>query len=365
MTLSQLKLVFGIMYKTKSPKIFLSIFTIIILVLSLSIGAYFFTGNLLNSYSNMLQKSYLGFEPRFTMQSDNQEFLHEVATILEQKNILSSLRKIEKKTYILKLNNRTLKKKITFYIYKDGYINHRFKGDTGVYVNQILKHILKDETEINMQKGKYKQLHLQRYKTVDTGFLTSEALIFIDESKIKKFIKTDNLQLVLEVQEQLQKETLQEISKSAKRLQVLKSNFIDRLQSEHDAYENFLLFKMAKNIFLTILITTIIIIILITQNIILELKEKSLHIILQMGMGLNEVVVVFLLISSSIFISSTAFAHLILSLFRNYYLQVTHFSSDFFIPLVFGDYLILIYSMFILLFLTIIMNIIILRGTLK
>ncbi|MBL0707908.1 MAG: hypothetical protein JJW00_02575 [Sulfurimonas sp.] len=365
MKLQQLSLVASIMYKSKSPKIFLSIFIVISLILSLSIGAYFFTGNLLNSYSSMLQKSYLGFEPRFTLQSNDVEFLKEVESVLTQNSLKSSIRKIEKNSYTLSLKEKKLRKKITFYIYKDGYIDQRFHSEGGVYINKILENILRGTQEISLEKSRDQKLLLPDFNVIDTGFLTSEAIIFIDERKIKAFINSSELQAVLEIDDELSEETQHYISTVAKKLQILSYHYVDRLQSEEDVYENFVLFGLAKNIFLTILIGTIIVIILITQNIILELKEKSLRIILKMGMGLNEIIVIFLLLSSSIFIISTLAGRYVLSLFRSYYLHITNFRSDFFIDLVISDYYILFYLMFILLFFTIIINIIILRRNLK
>lgn len=361
MLVHRLNLVSKIIIKTKSPKIFLAIFITILSVLSLSIGAYLFTGNLINSYKNTLQNSYLGFQPRFILKSENEKFLYEVEKLLTKDGYKTSVRKTYKDSFELNIKNKKIKKQISFFIYKDRYLDDRFGSSGGIYINEIMQKILKDEKSIKIHIKEDEKLVLGDFKSVKTGFLTDEAIVFIDGSKIKKLVDIKKLHFLLEIDDEVDKNIKDSISKLGSKHEVLNINWEDRLKSEKEAYENFKLFEWAKVVFLFILMGNIIVIILVVQNILLELKEKSFNIILKMGMGFKEVLGIFSIASILIFGISTVLGFLFLNILKSYYLQISNFKEDFFLTLSLSDYTSLIYAMGILLLFTIVLNTIILK----
>ncbi len=365
--INRIKLVSNIVLSSKSPKIFFGIFLTILLVLSISIGAYLFTANLINSYKVKLQTSYLGFSPRYTLESDSTKFLINAEKLFLKNGYNASLKEIVKDTFTIKINNKKIKKRLTFFIFKDGYIDKRFAKYTsisnGIYINDIVQNILKDTKKLSIQKDKKISLDINSFDIISTGFLTDEAIIFIDKSKVKDLVKDLRVVTTLEVDQDVDKVTKNQIASLTNEIEVYSLKWSDRLNSEKSAYENFTIFNTAKDIFMIILMLNIIVIILVIQNILLELKQKSFAIILKMGMGLKEVIFVFIFFSIVLFVLASLLGYLILTLLQYYYLNITNFNEEFFIPLQMSDYITLIYSMILLILSTILINIFILKGT--
>jgi hypothetical protein len=353
------KIILKLLYKSSGWLLKLSFLSLPI-ALFLSISSYLFIDNLLTSYERYLENAYLGIQGRISVETSDKRVINGVKEYAEKNHLLYSIKKEFLTSIVFFNNKKSLSKSAKFIVLNKNYIKEKFHQknitDNTIFINQIF---LKSMGGLNIDKfkkvyfdDKNKTFLIDKYISVDTGFLTSKPIIFMSDKFANKLfgkVKSD-------------KKVIEFLEKDKKVIANIKDK-VKQLAKEYATSElkiNDLLFdtKVTKEFFkkVTILQNSISFLIFILSlgiiimsiSISIEFKKSSLKILQLIGMSSKELSltisgVIFLMIISVLGISM-----LLLRIFQNIFISVSSFKNNFFIPLDYNDVLIILFLGFIL-----------------
>lgn len=294
-----IKVLYQFFFKSKTPLIKISIIILPIL-LTLVIASMLFIHNILYSYKNYLEKSYIGLQPKIYIES-TPKLINKLFVYTQKHHITAS--KAIHIYKILKLNN--YKKKIEFIVLNKNFMMKKFH--TTIAINNILAKEIKSKSIISSKKMKKNLIITNKY-IIPTGFLTNSSIIFISKNKYKKYFKSIPNETILEIEDNFNFKNI--VYKYAKELGTMKLVIHKRINQIKNSKELFEKIDKIKNIIIILIFIFAISIITISFSIIIEIKRKEIKILHKIGISKNKFYLFLLSITLIISSLSVLFGYL-------------------------------------------------------
>jgi len=335
MKITQLKLLYSLFFKSSNLMLKLSLMFLPI-IMAVSLASIFFINNLSGSYKDYLLKSYIGTQGVLNIKSENIEYLKALQTALKKKSIDSSLKKELRRDVIFKTQDYLLEKKVKFVVLQKEYMKEKLHyNQEAIVINNILKNIFGDISKLSLKQVKQKTFtHLHTLKTIDTGFLSTEPLVFIGRDFFEKlgfhFKVYDSLELSITLD---QIDFCLSIAKELADEYETGFNYVDIL-SQHKETE--LLFQNISYIELIVLIiTSILSLIILTGSltIISQIKQKAITLLRIYGLSTQLISLGLTLLSVILLSISLLIAYVLFVFMKLYFIMTLNFDYNFFIPL--------------------------------
>ncbi|MDA7817983.1 hypothetical protein N9A28_07320 [Sulfurimonas sp.] len=354
------KIILKLLYKSSNWLLKLS-FLALPIALLLSMSSYLFISNVLDSYENYLVKSYIGIQGRVSIESKDKKFIDDVVEYSKKEGLTFSTKK-ELKTSLVFLGDRQIPKYAKFIVLDLEYLKSKFKNlhvkTNTIFVNKTFSNSL-GSLDISSFKQCYfddeeNVFDIESILTVDTGFLTSEPVIFVSSEFARNiFGDTKSSMVKVEFLESNEesitkiKDNSEAIAKKNNTMEFKIHDLIEDTKSTREFFEKVSLIQNAISILIFILSMGII---LLSISISVEFKKNSLKTLQLIGMSARD-------LSSTISLSIFSMIMVVLVLcvfmqkiFQSMFLKASGFSNGFFTPLALENIYYIVLLAFILLF---------------
>ena len=269
-----IKILYQLFFKSKTPLIKISIILLPILLI-LVIASMLFINNVLYSYKNYLEKSYIGLQPKVYIES-SPKLINKLFIYTQKHNITAS--KAIHTYHIVKVGN--YKKKIEFIVLNKIFMLKKFHTTTAI--NNVLAKEINSDTTI-MSDIMKKPLKITKKHIIYTGFLTNSAIIFISKTKYKQYFRNIPPQTILEIEDNFNFKNI--VYKYAKELSVMKVVIHKRINQIKNSQELFEKIDKIKDIIIILIIIFAISIITLSFSIFIEIKRNEIEILHKIGIS--------------------------------------------------------------------------------
>lgn len=336
MNINKIKILFALFFK--SSNLLLKVSVIFLpLIMALSFSSIIFVSNLSHSYKNYLLKSYIGVEGVLSVNSKNFKYLQLLRDEYDALGVQSSFKSVVRRELSIKTKNYVLQKKIKIIILEDAYLRQKFHLKTNVIViNNIFKDILGTTKDISIKSlGASNYMNFKSVESTDTGFLSSEALIFISKELFQKlgfkFVQYNYLELNILQDEILKMQNIaKKVSENEHGVEMSLVNVLSKHQETKELFKNIQYIEFG---ILGVSSLLSFIILMSSLSIIANIKQKAITLLRVYGLSTLFISITLTLMSSLLFIISLTLASLFFHMLQDYFLSIIDFSSAFFIPL--------------------------------
>jgi len=305
------------------------------LVMAVSFASIFFINNLAQSYKNYLLQSYIGTQGVLSVNSTDVAYLKALQSAFLEQKIKSSLKKEVRRDVIFKTKEYTLEKKMKFIILEETYLLEKLDATQPLVLNKILANILGDTTTILIKQPDAANFEkLQNLQVIDTGFLSSEPLVFVGKDFFESLgfhqSSYDSLELSITLDEM---EYAKKLSKQISEEFSADISFEDIL-SQHKETE--VLFENIRYIeLMVLLITSLLSIVILTGalSIIAKIKEKAIMLLRIYGLSTYFISWSLTLMSVMILGISILLALVLFIFMKEYFIMTLSLDNGFFLKL--------------------------------
>lgn len=323
------------------------------IALFFSISSYLFIDKVLSSYERYLINSYIGIQGRVSVETNDKKLIKGLVEFSQSQKLKYSLKK-ELKTTVTFLGEIKLPKYAKFIVLDQTYMQQKFNNlhanRETLFVNDVFLNSMGSLDKASFNKLYFnddkKLFDINGIERVDTGFLSSEPIVFISAYFAKEIF--GDIQKEKEVVEYLEnsdksiktiKQTVKQLAMKYKTLQIKVHDLILDTQDTKEFFEKTSIIQKAISILIFMLSVGII---LLSISVSIEFKKNSLKTLQLIGMSSRDLA---LTISVSIFFMIVIILGLSLlcqSLFENLFLHISGFSDSFFIAQDYTDIYIII-----------------------
>lgn len=314
------KTLYQLLFKSKSILITISMVLLPILLI-LIIGSMLFVNNILYSYKEYLEKSYIGLQPKVYIKSEPL-LIDKLYKYAKKENM-----KVSKSihiSHIVKINN--YKKRVKFIVLDREFIKHKFHTNS-IVINNILHNDIKNPTTLKSDIMK-KPLTITPKKIISTGFLTNSSIVFISKEEYQQHFKTMPKEEILEIEDDIE-ELKEAINKYSKECSVMKLSIHKRVNKIAESKELFEKIDLIKNIIIIIIFIFSIAIITLSFNIIIEIKKKEITILRMIGISIDKFYKFLLFITFAVSSLSILFGYILYLFSINIFRQLININYDF------------------------------------
>ena len=303
-------------------------------IIAISFASLFFINTLSHSYKAYLLESYIGTQGVLTIHSKSNKYLKELQDKFGDSE--SSLKKELMRELVISTSQYSLEKKIKIILLEENYLQKKVNyNNQPIAINKVLANILGNLETLSIQNPFTKnKIVIEDVRIVDTGFLSSEPLIFMSNSFIKKLGYQNIVWNSLELDIHLDK-----INSAKDRAITLSEkygidiDFKDILSQNHSSQELFGNIRYME--YIVLFITSLLSFIILTGalNIISKIKEKAISLLRIYGLSTLVISVGLTFLSLLILSISIILAYFIFKLMKIYFIYSIGVSNEFFLSL--------------------------------
>lgn len=267
------------------------------------INGYLLSNKVIDGYKNHLYESYIGLNGRLSLASNDQIFLEAVQIKAKSMQISSSKKDELKMQVIFSSKEQKIIKYAKWVVLDKEYLETKFNNkikENDIFVNDIFA-----KSFGNMQINSFTQLinedkvifDISHITIVDTGFLSSEPIIFISFDFAKKLfagmnIKSRGVEFMLSDDTKILN-LKQTIGTEAKTLQVGEFTINDMIADTKETEEFFSKIKAIQLIVLLIVSLLSFVVIVLGIVLLAKFKQNSLSILKLLGISTHDIAVTF------------------------------------------------------------------------
>ncbi len=332
---NQIILLYSLLFKSSNFMLRISI-GILPFIIAISFASIFFINNLSGSYKHYLLEGYIGTQGILTVKSKNKEYLSELKKEFISQNVISSLKKIIRKDIVIKTSKFTLENKIKLIILEKKYLSNKLNNSNqNIVINKILLNTLGENNTFSIKNSKSNNfINIDNIKFIDTGFLTSEPLIFMSKSFFDKLgykeISFDSLELSIGLDKIIDsKKTAEELSSKYK-ADIIFEDILSKHTESQKLFDNIAYIE-----YIVLAITSLLAFIILTGalNIISKIKEKAISLLRIYGLSTGLISLSLTMMSLILLSLSLLIAYFIFTIFKIYFVYCIGLENTFFIPL--------------------------------
>jgi hypothetical protein len=332
------RVILQLLYRSNHKLLKLSFFLFPV-ALYISMSSYLFVDTLLKSYEAHLSQSYLGFQGRLSLSSDAKT-IEAIIKHAKAENYIVSPRIDLKRNIVIK-SDKDIVKYSKMILLEKAYLEKKFQSVQAnhLYINSVLAQNL-GEASVESIKGLFfddvnATLDIEATTVIDTGFLSSEPIIFLPLERVKKIlpdVEKGSLHSVefYETHNSVVQKIKKELDEIAKQQQSMRISIHDLLLDTKEHREFFHKLDQIKNIIIFFIFAFVLAIVLVSIALLIRFKYLSLKVLHFLGMSHLDLTRTITSMVAFMVIVMTFLAFVSLGLWQELFLMMSHFSQSFF-----------------------------------